>query len=73
MDFIAEREKQITELVALWKKATGKTKADFNKAIMKKFQTTSGLDSLSFEYIAEVREGLLKTINSKKTKGTQTL
>jgi hypothetical protein len=65
MDYIAERKRQIAEIEKLWREKTGKGLRELDAAIMKKFETTSGRDALTFESMKTVREGLMK-INQKE-------
>jgi hypothetical protein len=60
MDYELERTRQMKELEALWREKTGKTLRDFDAAIKKRFETSTGRDSLTFESIKTVKNGLLK-------------
>lgn len=61
-----ERARQIEELEALWKLKTGKDLDAFDRAIMKRFETTEGRPALSFESIRTVRAGLQQLKDKNK-------
>jgi hypothetical protein len=60
MDYENERKMQIKEIEELWRDATGKGLRELDAAIKKRFETSTGRESLTFESIRTVREGLLK-------------
>lgn len=61
LDAISERTRQIVGLCNLWYEVTGRTVEEFSAAINKKFSVTDGINSLEFESIETVRQGLLRT------------
>ena len=54
------RRTRITELEKLWVKVTGKDLKAFDRAIMQRFETSSGRDSLSGATMDLIEQGLLE-------------